>query len=327
MGPGHHEGRSGVSVKPPLPVSPAAQPRACQEFLVTFVSQTKVTRPSACEASGAKPLLTSGTLASARENCRAGRAKPLLILETLASASTNSQQAGRSHINLQRILRQQNRAFNRTLAVSRKTGPPAAARGAKTQPRAASFDHRPPHGNISDAAFGDFFGRVEVAAVDDAGGFQLAFEPVEINRAKLFPFGADDQRVGAGYGLFTAVAQGDAGLVFPQGAGGRCGGRVVGLDAGAGAHQRVDEGAAGGFAHVVGAGFEGQAPNGDGGALQLTAECAVELVEQLLFLAVVDVFNGLQYFGGVASLGGNLPQGVDVLGKARAAVAAAGIQE
>src|SRR5699024_11434833 len=31
--PGHHEGNSGVSVKPPLPVSPAAQPRVCQEFL------------------------------------------------------------------------------------------------------------------------------------------------------------------------------------------------------------------------------------------------------------------------------------------------------
>jgi len=27
-GPGYHEGNSGVSVKPPLPASPAAQPRA-----------------------------------------------------------------------------------------------------------------------------------------------------------------------------------------------------------------------------------------------------------------------------------------------------------
>src|SRR5690625_4422073 len=184
------------------------------------------------------------------------------------------------------------------------------------RPRAASFDHRPPYGNISDAAFGDFFGRIEVAAVDDGGGFQLAFEPVEINRAKLFPFGADDQRVGAGYGLFAAVAQGDAGLVFPQGAGGGCGGRVVGLDASAGAHQRVDEGAAGGFAHVVGAGFEGQAPNGDDGVVQLSAESVVELVEQLLFLAMVDVFNGLQDFGGVAGLGGNLTQCADEIGRA-----------
>jgi len=57
-GPGHHEGNSGVSVKLPLLVSPVAQPRACQEFLVTFVSKTKVTRPSACEASGAKLPLT-----------------------------------------------------------------------------------------------------------------------------------------------------------------------------------------------------------------------------------------------------------------------------
>src|SRR5690625_2283084 len=49
-GPGHHESNSGVSVKPSPLVSPAAQPRACQEFLVTFVSQTKVTRPSACDS-------------------------------------------------------------------------------------------------------------------------------------------------------------------------------------------------------------------------------------------------------------------------------------
>src|SRR5690625_496554 len=54
MGAGRNKGNSGVSVKPPLPVSPAAQPRAFQEFLVTFVSKTKVTRPSACVASGAK---------------------------------------------------------------------------------------------------------------------------------------------------------------------------------------------------------------------------------------------------------------------------------
>src|SRR5690625_1550739 len=57
MGPGRNKGNSGVSVKPPLPVSPAAQPRAFQEFLVTFVSKTKVTRPSACVASGAKQCL------------------------------------------------------------------------------------------------------------------------------------------------------------------------------------------------------------------------------------------------------------------------------
>src|SRR5690625_2844930 len=49
-GPGYHEGTNGVSVKPSLPISPADYPRACQEFLVTFVSQTKVTRPSACDS-------------------------------------------------------------------------------------------------------------------------------------------------------------------------------------------------------------------------------------------------------------------------------------
>src|SRR5690625_814967 len=75
-GPGHHEGNSGVSVKPLLPVSPAAQPRACQEFLVTFVSKTKVTRPSACKASGAKQLLTLQTLAVSQCKSASKPAKP-----------------------------------------------------------------------------------------------------------------------------------------------------------------------------------------------------------------------------------------------------------
>src|SRR5690625_3793782 len=90
-GPGHHEGNSGVSVKPPPPVSPAAQPRACQEFLVTFVSQTKVTRPSACEASGAKQLLTLQTLAVSQCKSASKPAKPHQSLADFA---------------------QQNRAFN-----------------------------------------------------------------------------------------------------------------------------------------------------------------------------------------------------------------------
>src|SRR5690625_1900516 len=78
-GPRHHEGRNGISVKPALPISPAAQPRACQEFLVTFVSQTKVTRPSACAASGAKQPLTLETLAVSQkkdENAYSGGFAP-----------------------------------------------------------------------------------------------------------------------------------------------------------------------------------------------------------------------------------------------------------
>src|SRR5690625_2787003 len=74
-GPGHHEGTNGVSVKPSLPVSLADYPRACQEFLVTFVSQTKVTRPSACKASGAKQILISGTLAVSQNKSPSKRAE------------------------------------------------------------------------------------------------------------------------------------------------------------------------------------------------------------------------------------------------------------
>ena len=56
-GPGHYEGNSGVSVKPTIQPVLQTIRVLLKEFLVTFVSQTKVTRPSACAASGAKRCL------------------------------------------------------------------------------------------------------------------------------------------------------------------------------------------------------------------------------------------------------------------------------
>src|SRR5690625_6349990 len=44
-GPDHHEGNSGVSVKPPLPVSPAAQPRAFKGIFGYFCFQDKSDSP------------------------------------------------------------------------------------------------------------------------------------------------------------------------------------------------------------------------------------------------------------------------------------------
>src|SRR5690625_1392175 len=67
-GPSHHEGNGGVSVKPHSQSFLRPSRALLKEFLVTFVSQTKVTRPSACEASGAKQPLTLRTLASASKN-------------------------------------------------------------------------------------------------------------------------------------------------------------------------------------------------------------------------------------------------------------------
>src|SRR5690625_3388681 len=44
-GPSHHEGTSGVSVKPPMPVSPAAQPRAFKGIFGYFCFQDKSDSP------------------------------------------------------------------------------------------------------------------------------------------------------------------------------------------------------------------------------------------------------------------------------------------
>lgn len=97
------------------------------------------------------------------------------------------------------------------------------------------------------------------------------------------------------------------------------------MDAGAGAEQRADDHAAGRVAHVVGVGLEGQAPQGKGFAAQVAAVFGEDLIDQHLFLVVVDGFHGFEHAQGLAVLTGGACQGLHILGKAAAAVAGASV--
>jgi hypothetical protein len=93
------------------------------------------------------------------------------------------------------------------------------------------------------------------------------------------------------------------------------------------AAQLGQQGAAGGLAHVVGVGLEGQAPHGDGLAAQLAAVVRHDALAQHAALGVVALLGG----GQQQRLDAGLPRAVDqrlhVLGKAAAAVAGAGVEE
>ena len=82
-----------------------------------------------------------------------------------------------------------------------------------------------------------------------------------------------------------------------------------------------------GLAHIVGLGFEGQPPNGNGLALQVACVILVELSEENGLLLFVDIFNGFQDTHAVAVLFSRLDEGFDVFRETRTAIAATGIEE
>ena len=106
-------------------------------------------------------------------------------------------------------------------------------------------------------------------------------------------------------------------------AGGVQGDGVVGAHFGTGVKQGVDEGEAGRFAHVVGAGFEGQPPHGDGFAAEVVAQFGAEFLVEAVFLLVVAGFDGVQDVWVVSCVFGHVDQRAHVFGEAGAAVARA----
>lgn len=95
------------------------------------------------------------------------------------------------------------------------------------------------------------------------------------------------------------------------------------------AQHLAHEGTAGRFPHVIGIGFEGQAPDGDGLAAQLlrAAVKVRQLGKEHALLRLVDGLHGAEDLHVLAIVVSSADQGLHVLGKAAAAVAAAGVEK
>ncbi len=189
---------------------------------------------------------------------------------------------------------------------------------------------------VFESGFGEFLGVVDVAAVDDDGVLHGLLHHAEARHAELFPFGDEQQCVGIEQCFVHVVAVNDL-ACDGRGIGARghtalafvhCD-RVEHTDRGAGLDELVDEHEGGRFAHVVGLGLEGEAPHGDGLALEVrfAAEALCEFVEKYGLLVFVDFFDSLEDAHLVAVLLGGLDEGLHVLGEAASAVAAAGVEE
>ena len=184
-----------------------------------------------------------------------------------------------------------------------------------------------PDGEILDAAAAHQFRVVEVAPVEDHRVLQGLLDGREVRAAEFLPLGDDDQRIGVGEGTHRALGVFQARVVAEDALRLVHGDRVVGGDGGAGSEEVGDQLTARRFAHVVGIGLEGEAPEREVPALEVV-ETALDLAAQDVFLGVVGFLDGGQHLeGDVGVVLGGLDQRLDVLGEAGAAVAAAGVEE
>ena len=196
---------------------------------------------------------------------------------------------------------------------------------------------------IFKAGFGEFLRVVDVTAIDDEGVLHGLLHHAEARHAELLPFGDEQQCVGIEQRFVHVVAVHDLrggssgipcgllgfffrshpALAFVHGD------RVKYADGRSSLGQQIDQHQRSRFAHVVGLGLEGEAPHGDGLALEVfrTTEALRELVEQHRLLVFVHFFDSLQNTHLVAVLLGGLDECLHVLGEAASAVAAARVEE
>ena len=191
-------------------------------------------------------------------------------------------------------------------------------------------------GAVLESGVSEFLGVVDVAAVDDEGVLHGLLHHAEARHAELLPFGDEQQSVGVEQCFVHVVAVNDLAcdgrgvfsrshstLAFVHGD------RVIDADGGAGLDELVDEHEGGRFAHVISFWFEGEAPHGDGLALEVrfSAEALCEFVEKNRLLVFVDFFDSLEHAHLVAVLLGGLDEGLHVLRETASTVAAARVEE
>ena len=102
---------------------------------------------------------------------------------------------------------------------------------------------------------------------------------------------------------------------------------VVGLHFGPLGPQGFHQHPAGGFAHVIGVGLEGQTPQSNGFALQIAFEIIFDFVKEDLLLRLVSGLDRIQDQRLKSHAVRGFHQGTDVFGKATAAIARTRINE
>ena len=143
----------------------------------------------------------------------------------------------------------------------------------------------------------------------------------------MLPFGTHDQRIGTVKCRLWSAHQTQACFISVQTLSFLHGFRVEGTHLGASGPQGLHQYAARRIAHVIGVGFECQAPQGKGFAFKVAFVIGVDTLKQFVFLAFVDGLNRLQQIAGAIDLLRAVDQRAHVFGKARAAVATTGVDE
>ena len=182
------------------------------------------------------------------------------------------------------------------------------------------------HAEVSKALFPHDVRRVQVAAVEDDRLLELVPQLFEVGRTELRPLGHNHQGIRAVHRLVGIGGVLDSLAIAEQRPAALHGHRIVRAYPGALRQQEFDKHQAGRLAHVIGAGFERQAPQGDQAAGQRFSEVGLDLPPQPCLLRIVDTRYGLDEPRSIAVFARGLRQCGGILRQTGASVTAACVQ-
>lgn len=170
-------------------------------------------------------------------------------------------------------------------------------------------------------------GIIEISSVEHDGLVQDGAYSGKIRCLEFFPLCGENQRVCTLQGLVSVVAQDKILPLSIDAPAFMHGFRVVGLNSCPGLPQRFHYDTGGSRAHIVGIGLERQSPQREGATGEITTEMTKNLGNEHLLLEFISPFDRSQNHGFHADLLGGADQCLYILGKARTAIADAGIDE
>ena len=165
---------------------------------------------------------------------------------------------------------------------------------------------------------------IYVAAVENGLRIQHGGDLPEVGGSEFVPLGGDHEGVSAREALVHAfggfrLRELDAHVLKPF--------RAECLHPRTGVDRHLHQRDRGRFADVVGLGFEGDAPEGERLPIEIFAEHVCDLLPEPAALFLIHHMDGLVELAGKIDFAPHRADGKRVLGKARTAVAQAGIEE
>jgi len=131
-----------------------------------------------------------------------------------------------------------------------------------------------------------------IPAIEDNRISHCGLDAFEVWISEFLPFRYQQERVGTGDAVVIAGREFDSRSEYPFSF--LHGFRIIGRNRGAFAEQLFNDSNGGRIAHIVGSGFEREAPDAKALVLELSLEMIDDAIDKPMSLIVIDGFDGFQ---------------------------------